>query len=346
MVCNAYVIVTKTCTTCHEGAGLRIPPGRRTGMVAPRTPLLASDAGLDALVSRLATAQEGVITRAQLRSFGLSDAAITARVRAGRLHRIHPGVYAVGHAAPSRRGRQVAALLSCGEPSAIARRTALEVWGAWRATERPIDVVVNRRTRPRDGLLIHHTRVLEPIDVAHRSGVRVTTVARTLVDLALELDALQLANVIHELEHRRLFREEEFVACIERMQASVGTPVALTALEMRHIGSAGTRSELERRVRALLVELGLELPEANVRVRTPIGWLEVDNAWRSASVYLEVDGPPHARQRSRNSDRDRRIGLRAVGWREVRVGYLELDLDRAGVARRLLATLPRAAAGA
>lgn len=290
----------------------------------------------------MATSQAGVVTRAQLREIGISDSAITQRVRTGRLHRIHPGVYAVGHAAPSRNGRQFAALAWCGEPSAIARRTALEVWGAWRVTDRPIDMVVRRRTRPSEGVVVHHTRLL-PREHVHQVGaLRVTTVARTLVDLALELDALQLANVIHELEYRKRFDENDFVRCIERMQASVGTPVAIAALEARRAGSAGTKSELERRVRALLVELGLEMPTTNTQVHTQLGWVEIDACWPDGKVYLEIDGPPHARMRTKHADRDRRIGLRDAGWRELRVGFLELDLDRAGVSARFLANLPRA----
>ncbi|MCW2920181.1 MAG: hypothetical protein JWL76_55 [Thermoleophilia bacterium] len=298
---------------------------------------------LDVRIAELATSQDGVASRAQLRTLGLSDHAIAERIRSGRLHRMHPGIYAIGHAAPSRRGRMKAALLACGAGSAICRRTALEVWDAWRTTDRPIDVVLLHRKRASDGLEIHQTRVLPPEHLAFRDGIVVTTISRTLVDLSLEFDALQIANIIHELAYRRLFDEGDFERCIRRMQASVGTPVALAALAMHRAGSAGTKSELERRVRALLLELGLEAPEANISVNTPIGWVEVDNAWTTHKLYLEVDGPPHARRRTKNADRDRRLGLRSSGWTEIRVGYLELDLDRAGVAARLLARVPRSA---
>ena len=210
----------------------------------------------------------------------------------------------------------------------------------WRPTERPIDVVVMRRKRVVDGLRVHHTRVLEPWHVTSRRGVVVTTVARTLADLALELDSLQLSNVIHELVHRRLFRAREFERCIARMHASVGTPVAIEALEHVRAGSAGTKSELERRVRALILELGLEMPVSNVSVHTRIGHIELDTSWPGITTYLEVDGPGHARKRTQNADRDRRIALRDKGWTEFRVGFLELDLDRPGVSARLLAVLP------
>lgn len=297
-----------------------------------------------ATVARIATDQHGVITRGQLTAAGASRATITRWVADGRLHRLHPGVFAVGHGAPSRMGLMVAALLWRGAvPCAIARRTALEVWRVWRVTNRPIDLVVASRTRAADGLRVHHSRCLPDHHVAVREGIRVTTPARTLMDLCLELDARQVANIIHELKYRKLYEREAFAGCIHELRASNGAFVAEAALRMERIGSAGTKSELEQRVLALLLELGLEPPVSNVKVVTPIGWIELDNCWPDSMIYLEVDGPPHARARTRNRDRDRRIGLRHAGWREVRVGYLELDLDRAGVSRRLLAAIPHAA---
>lgn len=297
---------------------------------------------LDVVIAELSTRQHGVVSRSQLHAAGISDTVIRWRIARSRLHRLHPGIYAVGHAAPSRRGRIRAAALYAGPESAIARRTALELLRVWRQSERPIDVVVVKRTRSIDGIDVHHSRVLPPEHVLVMDDVRITTPARTLLDLCLELDALQIANVIHEMKYRKIYDRADFRRCIERLQASHGCPVALAALEMERIGSAGTKSELERRVRALLLELGLAEPLSNVPVRTPLGWVELDNCWPELKVYLEVDGPPHARSRTKNADRDKRIGLKHAGWTEVRVGYLELDLNRAGVSAKLLAKLPPA----
>lgn len=299
-------------------------------------------AHVDAAMADLATRQHGVVTRQQLRASGMSDTMIRRRIETGRLHRIHPGVYAVGHASPSRRGRLLAASFFAGPDAAIARRTALEVWRIWRQSDRPIDIVVTTRTRRTAGVEVHHSRVLPDEHVSTDGDVRVTTPARTLMDLCLELDALQIANIIHEMKYRRIYDRGDFQRCVQRMLASHASPVALAALEMERIGSAGTKSELERRVLALLLELGLAKPMSNVPVRTEIGWTELDNCWPDAKMYLEVDGPPHARQRTKNADRDRRIGLKDAGWIELRIGFLELDLDRARVSARLLARIPRA----
>lgn len=238
-------------------------------------------------------------------------------------------------------GLMLAALFASPAGAAVARRTALEVWNVWRVSARPVDIVVTSRTRDRDGVDVHHTRRLPEEHVRLVTLVRVTSPARTLVDLALEVDARQLANVIHEMKYRSVYEREDLTRCISALRGTIAEPVVVAALEMERIGSAGTKSELERRVHALLLELGLQPPISNVKVDTPIGWIELDNCWPDAMVYLEVDGPPHARQRTRNADRDKRIALRHVGWTEVRVGYLELDLDRSGVSRRLLDRLPK-----
>jgi very-short-patch-repair endonuclease len=232
-------------------------------------------------------------------------------------------------------------LLACGPHAAIARRTALELWGVWRPTDRSIDVVVPAYHRPLAGVSIHETRILPPGHVRLVGGIRVTTPARTIVDLGLELDATQLANVIHQLAYRKRFNRRELVRCLRDLVGHPGQPVAKAALAMHDAGSAGTKSELERRVDALLLEYGIEQPVRNVHVETRIGWIELDKCWRQDRIYLEVDGPAHARPRTRNGDRDRRLALVDAGWREVRVGYLELDLDRAGVGARLAAALPR-----
>lgn len=294
-------------------------------------------------VSELATKQHGIVARAQLEAGGCTSGTIGRWIEHGYLHRVHSGVYAVGHAAPSRTGYMLAALLSVGEErAAIARRTALEVMGVWRVTSRPVDLVVVGRTRVRSDVNVHHSRLLPEQHIWTPSGIRSTTAARTLMDLALELDAQQLANVIHEMTYRRLYDPQDFARCIKRMHASNGAHVALAAMEMARIGSAGTKSELEQRVRALVLELGLVIPRSNVKIETSVGWFEVDMCWVDEGIYLEVDGPPHARMRTQNRDRDKRIALRHAGWKELRVGYLELDLDRDGVSERLIRELPRA----
>src|SRR5215211_2770942 len=93
--------------------------------------------GPDAWITRLASNQHGVLSAAQIASACLSPAGVTRRVRAGRLHRIHRGVYAVGHRRLSDEGRWMAAVLACGEGAVLSHRSAAALWGMLGRPRRP-----------------------------------------------------------------------------------------------------------------------------------------------------------------------------------------------------------------
>jgi hypothetical protein len=142
---------------------------------------------------------------AQLRELGLGDRAVSKRVAAGRLHRVHRGVYAVGHRALSQEGRWMAAVLMAGEGAALSHLSAALLWRVWRGRATWIDVVAPHARRSRDGVRIHECRRLDPRDITTWRGIPVTTVARTLVDLTDEFNEHQLANVVHEAAFRKRF---------------------------------------------------------------------------------------------------------------------------------------------
>ncbi|MCW2928517.1 MAG: hypothetical protein JWM86_2485 [Thermoleophilia bacterium] len=297
----------------------------------------------DQRIAAIATSQGGVITHAELRSCGLDDAAILRRVRRGRLFRRYPRVYTVGHEACSRSGELHAALLYCGEGSAIARSTALEVHGIWRERPGRIHVVCGHRCRTRAGLAVHVARSLHADDTVDRRGIRVTTMARTLVDLAFDLEPLQLANVMHEASFRRRLNLRQLRTAIRRMSTSAAYPTIVEALAMHLDGSAGSKSSLERRFLALLVAHGIPRPQVNVSVVTPAGHVEVDFSWPDRRVSVEVDGSGHGRARTRRDDTARDALLQAAGWTVLRCSGIEVDLDPEGVVARIRSALEAAA---
>src|SRR5690242_17375587 len=132
-----------------------------------------------------ATSQGGVVSLAQLRDEGVTRRRVAERAEAKSLHRIHRGVYTVGHRAVSRNTLLRAALLACGEGAVISHGTAAGLHRLWDKAPRLIDVTVPVEAgRKIDGIRCRRCRYPGPEEVLLIHGVAVTTVARTLVDLA------------------------------------------------------------------------------------------------------------------------------------------------------------------
>jgi very-short-patch-repair endonuclease len=264
------------------------------------------------------------VTIGQLRALGLSTSAVSKRVAAGRLHRIHRGVYAVGHRALSQEGRWMAAVLAAGEGAAVSHVTAATLWQIWRRRATGIQVVAPRGQRSLTGVRIHRARRLDPRDVTVWRGIPVTTVARTLVDLTDELDEYQLANVIHESAFRRRIDLAATRAARKRATGRRNLDVLDAALDAHLAGSAGTRSTLEDRFLALVRAAGLPVPLVNVKVETATREIEVDFHWPDKRLCVEVDGPGHTRPKTRLEDQTRDELLRAAGHEVLR--FTEDDL--------------------
>jgi predicted transcriptional regulator of viral defense system len=135
-------------------------------------------------VGKVAARQGGVISAAQLHAAGLGRGAVHARVLAGRLLRIHRGVYAVGHAQLTALGWRWAAVLACGGPglAVLSHRTAAAVWDLLPSPAK-FDVTTLRAAHATPTIRVHRSRTLAPRDVTEKAGLPLTTVARTLVDL-------------------------------------------------------------------------------------------------------------------------------------------------------------------
>jgi hypothetical protein len=287
----------------------------------------ASPPSIDALIARLAARQHGLITFLQLLALGLSRAAVTQRVRSGRLHRIHRGVYAVGHPHLSREGQWMAAVLAAGDGSGLSRLTAAVHLNAWRRAITGIDVIGPRRRTLR-GVRVHTCRNLDPRDLTVHRGIPVTTMARTLVDLTDVLTEHQLANVIHEAAFRNRFSEEATRAAMARAPGR-RLQTLERALAMHASGSAGTKSDLEDRFLAQL-PTSLPSPLVNAGVQTPHKLIEVDFVWPTERLCIEVDGHGHERPRTRREDAERDRLLSQAGYTVLRVSPEQLGGEWAG----------------
>jgi len=142
---------------------------------------------------RIASAQHGVITRAQLLALGFTPPAIHHRVSKGRLHPVQRGVYAIGRPQLTRNGVWMAAVLSCGPRAVLSHKSAGALWGIWLKEGDQIEVSVPAGTfRQRPGLVVHRRSALRS---THCEGIPVTTAVQTLADLAtcLERDQVEFA---------------------------------------------------------------------------------------------------------------------------------------------------------
>ena len=222
----------------------------------------------------------------------------------------------------------MAAVLGAGDGAALAGLAAAALWHAWHRKVPEILVVVEGRPRARRGFRIQGARRLDPRDVTTLDGIRVTTVARTLVDLTDELSAAQLANVIHEAAFHDRFSAAATRAAMQRANGRPNLAVLEEALAMNAAGSAGTRSALEDRFLALVERAGLPAPAVN----TIVAGHEVDFAW--PELVIEVDGPGHRRPRTQADDRRRDLQVRAAGRKVARVTEDDLAGALALIARR------------
>jgi hypothetical protein len=262
----------------------------------------------DGRIAAVARRQYGLITTAQLESVGLTRAAVAKRVRAGRLHPLHRGVYAVGHRRLSQEAYWMAAVLAAGPGAALSHECAAKHWRIWRGRVEGLDVLVPGNRRARKGFRVHRARTLDRRDVTIHRGIPITTPARTLVDLASTLTRYQLANVIHEAAYRQRFEEGAVREAMSRARGRTLEPLQ-AALRAHAAGSAGTRSALEDRFLA-----NWQGPEPLVNTK-----IEVDMYWPAENRVVEIDGPGHERAPTRRQDAARDRALRAAGIDVVRI---------------------------
>jgi very-short-patch-repair endonuclease len=293
---------------------------------------------LDGAIAELAERQHGVVSRTQLMQLGLGRRAIGHRIECGRLHPLHRGVYGVGHPKPSKEGRWLAAVLAGGPQAVLSHHSAAALWGIRPTSRTRIDV-----TRPYGGRRIaaiqFHRSSVPADERTVRGGIPVTTLARTLFDLAAEVPERAVERAINEAEVLHLWDEVALDQLLARYPRRPGARAVRQALAGRAAGATRTRTELEERFLSLLARDGLPRPEVNVI----LNGYEVDFLWRERGLAVEVDGrAAHATAAAFESDRERDRVLQVAGWRVIRITWRQLNRTPDKVAtdlRRLLGTV-------
>jgi hypothetical protein len=261
---------------------------------------------VDVLIARLAGRQFGVVAWWQLFALGLEPGAIAHRLRIGRLHRVHEGVYSVGHAHVERRGRQMAAAIAFGPGGSLSHRTGAEIFGTVRPTSaRPHVTSAQRTLHGRPGIVLHRVRRLDPALVTEVDGLPVTTIERVLLDLAGGRDLRLLRRAWEGAERLRILDVDKVVWICANSPGRRTKP--LKQLIAEAADAPDTRSEFED----LFTDFLRAYPDLPTPLRNVvIHGYQVDVHFPGTGLIVELDGEGwHWHRRAEDSERDADLAL-------------------------------------
>jgi hypothetical protein len=233
----------------------------------------------------------------------------------------------------------MAAVLAAGPGTLLSHRSAAEAWGLLASGRRRPEVIARAGRRAGPGVEVHHC-ALEEDERTALNAIPVTTVSRTLLDLAAVVPRQRLERALREAEVRRLGDSASLEVLLERHPRRRGTATVRSVLASGRIGDGVTRSKLEERFGAFLDDAALPRPLLNVHVEIPGRLIECDCLWRTERLIVELDGHAiHGRRAAFEDDRARDRALHAAGWRVVRVTWRQLDREATALAADLRALL-------
>jgi predicted transcriptional regulator of viral defense system len=293
-------------------------------------------------LAHLADRQHGVVSARQLRALGYSSAAISRATAAGRLHRVHHGVYTVGRSLLSPHGHCRAAVGTCGPDALLSHTSAAWLWGLLPTLRKPIEVSVPRRGRPRDRITVHRAPSMGSKDRAEQVGIPVTTIPRAFLDLASSGATRLLQQSVERAE--RLGRLD-LADLDELLRRNAGKPGARRVREATELyrDPAFSRARSELLFLDLIKKAGLPRPALN----TFVAGHEIDAYWERERFAVEVDGWEFHRTRAAfEADPLRLEKLKLAGVDAIRITARRIEREPQAVARTLRALLaqPRAVA--
>jgi hypothetical protein len=281
----------------------------------------------DRRIAALAARQHGVVAHRQLIRLGLSASAIQRMVRAGRLHPIHRGVYAVGHPVLGYLGRWLGGVLACGPGAVLSHQNAAALLDLRRMSSSAVHVTVDRRTgRAPRPITEHRVRRLHRDEVTAREGIPVTSVARTLLDLAEVLPLRQLMRVLEQAERLGVFDLIAVERVLARNPGRHGMKPLRAAMVAVNGETPRVNSDWERDFLDFCDDHDIRRPELNVLVE---GFL-VDAFWREKKLVVELDSWTYHRfRRTFVEDRRKYSNLQLAGY--LVLPLTNLDDEAAGL---------------
>jgi very-short-patch-repair endonuclease len=287
----------------------------------------------DERIVRLARRQRGLVTARQLLALGVGRRTLDRWAASGRLWRAHRGVYVVGPQPLTKHGRWLAAVLARGPDPVLSHASAAALWGL-SGDRREVDVTAlrGRRGLSSDGIRLHRAK-LSRDEWGIREGIPVTTVARTLFDLAEAVEPPQLENAWDEASRLRILRVPQVAAICERHPTRPASSQLrpLLADRLQYEGER-RRSPLEDRFATFIRTYRLPAPQTNVLV----GRDEVDALWPDARLIVELDSWEfHADRSAFEKDRRRDTDHLLAGYRTIRITHRRLDREAERLAAQI-----------
>ena len=291
------------------------------------------------LVARIAGANSGTVTRIQLLDAGLSPTTIWRWIDRGYLQRMATGVYAVGSSQIPDRGHLLAALAAYGDTTVLSHQTAAALWNLIEDDGRPIHVMVTTGTMTsRRGIALHRDRRLKDDEVTEVGGLRVTTPARLVFDLARRTRLDPMLDLTVAALRRRLLTLEDLHLQVDRQKRRKGSRELRRLVSILDPDVAKTRSWMERFFHRHWCRLGLPRYESNARIDD----FEVDCLWRRQRLIVELDSHSYHSDPSQfERDRRKQADLESEGYTVLRVTYRMLTESPERTIGRIAKTLRR-----
>jgi hypothetical protein len=272
------------------------------------------------VIREMAEAQHGVVARRQLLDRGLSGEFVDGRLASGAFIPVYEGVFAIGHLHLSKRGRWMAAVLATGPHSVLSHGSAAELWAIRRSRGAP-EVTRRAGGTTRTGVRLHQTRILEPAEMAIEAHIPVTSVERTLMDIAPTLDDRQLERAVVAADRTGRLRWQELQRLLARTPRRPGAGRLRRVVHRVSPHAVDARSPLEVDFLALCRDAGLPPPLINVLVEGHL----VDFFWPTERVVVETDSYSyHGDRLAFERDRERTVALVASGYEVHRATRLML----------------------
>jgi hypothetical protein len=271
---------------------------------------------------------------------GLSERAVEHRVTVGRLHPVARGVYAVGHNRISQLGRWMAVVLASGPDAVLSHRSAAALWGIRGPAGGAVDVTGPRKSTSSDRVR-RHLAALPADEITACEGIAVTTVPRTVFDLAATSSVDRVEHDIRQIEYLRLYDRLSLLDLIDRYPGRRGVRRVRAALaRVEGLPAGRTRSPLEERFLPFLHRYSLPRPRLNDWITVGERRFQVDCHWPDSGQVVELDGwQAHGTRSAFQEDRKRDRTLRTAGYEVTRISWAQLDDEPEAIAsdlRRLL----------